>query len=135
MQSIVCRVQWQHLRTLARCRWPGFIILDLMHWEAFRLPDSRTCAYLLLNGIVGTVLSDYLMARAVLLVSPVVVTIGLSLTIPISMVSDMIIPPHKSFDTLYVSGAGVIALGFVIVEIADRVGHARSSVRIDDHVC
>ena len=78
------------------------------------LPTWSTLAYLTLNGLIGTVLSDYLWLLSVLLTSPVVATLGLSLTIPGSMVADAII--HGStFAPLYVTGSLLVLVGFVIV--------------------
>lgn len=45
----------------------------------------------ILKGFIDNVISDLLWARAVLLTSPTVATVALTLTIPMAMVSDWII--------------------------------------------
>ena len=44
-----------------------------------------------MNGLCNSVLSDYLWARSVVLTSPTVATIGMSITIPLAMISDLFI--------------------------------------------
>lgn len=94
--------------------WPVGIFLNLVGLDSFEVPSWSTLGYLTLNGLIGTVLSDYLWLLSVLLTSPVVATLGLSLTIPGSMVADAII--HSStFAPLYVMGSVLVLVGFVIV--------------------
>lgn len=75
--------------------------------------------FLLLNGICNNVLSDYLWARAVVLTSPTVATIGMSITIPLAMVSDGLlqgtIPTY-----LTATGAVLVILGFVSVNVSKK---------------
>ena len=40
--------------------WPGFFILDVIGWEEFELPDKRQFGFMLVNGLIGTVLSELL---------------------------------------------------------------------------
>ena len=68
------------------------------------------------NGLVGTVISDYLWVLAVLLVSPVVATAGLSLTIPLSMIADMVLHA-QAFHALYILGAALTFIGFLFVNV------------------
>ena len=44
------------------------------------------------KGLVDNVLADLLWAQAVLLTSPTAATVGLSLTVPLAMIADMITP-------------------------------------------
>ncbi|KAJ2408845.1 hypothetical protein GGI10_004781, partial [Coemansia sp. RSA 2530] len=70
--------------------WPGFIILHFTGIETFQLPHSGSMwLMIVLNALVGTFLSDYLWLLAMLMTSPLVVTLGLSLTIPLSMAGDI----------------------------------------------
>ncbi|KAJ2844825.1 hypothetical protein IWW36_005031 [Coemansia brasiliensis] len=71
--------------------WPGFIILHFSGVETFQLPHSQSIwAMILVNAFIGTFLSDYLWLLAMLMTSPLVVTLGLSLTIPLSMAGDVL---------------------------------------------
>ena len=40
--------------------WPGFFILHYSHHEPFQWPNSRQWMFIAVNGIVGTVLSEFL---------------------------------------------------------------------------
>jgi len=94
--------------------WPFLIILNYAKLEPFELPKGMVFLYLLLNSLFGTALSDYLWLQAVLMVSPVIATVGLSLTIPVAMISDMIIK-RAHFPTVYIFGSIFVAIGFVTV--------------------
>lgn len=71
-------------------------------------------AFMLLQGFLDNVVSDYLWARAVLLTSPTVTTVGLSLTIPLSAICDIIFVGH--IPTLLAGFGGVlVTMGFFAV--------------------
>lgn len=59
--------------------WPIGIILNFAHLEKFELPSLHILLFLLLNGLLGSALSDFLWLQSVLLITPVVATVGLSL--------------------------------------------------------
>lgn len=62
--------------------WPFFIIFHFTGLEKFELPFSPSLwVMVLLNAFVGTFLSDYLWLLAMLMTSPLVVTLGISLTV------------------------------------------------------
>ncbi|KAJ1641851.1 hypothetical protein LPJ64_006236, partial [Coemansia asiatica] len=71
--------------------WPGFLILQWTGIEPFQLPQTATLwIMILVNALIGTFLSDYLWLKSMLMTSPLVVTLGLSLTIPLSMAGDIV---------------------------------------------
>ena len=65
--------------------WPLFPLLQATNIEPFPSPSTTILLSLLLNGLLGTVLADYLWARSILLTSPLVATMGLTLNIPCSL--------------------------------------------------
>lgn len=71
-----------------------------------------------LTGLFDNVISDYLWARAVVLTSPTVATIGMSITIPLGMVSDLMLD-KQSPSILSGIGACMVLLGFVFLNIND----------------
>ena len=70
---------------------PLFPLLHYSGVEYFELPPSQSATLaLLLNAATSTVLPDMLLARAVMMTSPLVATLGLSLMIPLSVVADYV---------------------------------------------
>ena len=78
---------------------------------------------LLLKGLADNVLSDTLWAKAVLLTSPAVATVGLSLTVPIAIASELVLPRGWLVDPspptpLRLAGALLVVAGFVGISLA-----------------
>ncbi|KAI9004976.1 hypothetical protein DFJ74DRAFT_401579 [Hyaloraphidium curvatum] len=104
--------------------WPAFIPLHLFGLEPFpsSLP-ARTAGALALNACVGTALSDLLWLLAVVLVTPLVVTVGLSLTIPLAVLGDFLL--KGSVPTpFHVAGGALVVLGFVGVNVGKGLTRA-----------
>ncbi|KAE9125497.1 hypothetical protein PF010_g5607 [Phytophthora fragariae] len=92
------------------------------HYTAVESLSGLTLEILLLIGVKGlfdNVLSDYLWARAVLLTSPTVATVGLSLTVPLAIVADFwfhgMLPTHV---TLLASA--LVISGFVLINVGTK---------------
>jgi solute carrier family 35 protein F5 len=91
------------------------------------IPDDESVSglsleILLLIGIKGlfdNVLSDYLWARAVLLTSPTVATVGLSLTVPLAIVADFWFHGMLPTTVTLVASALVIS-GFVLINVGTK---------------
>lgn len=77
---------------------------------------------------VGSFISDVSWAYALLLTTPLVVTVGLSLTIPLSLIGE-IIQYHKYSGAMYWIGAAVVFLSFVFV---NRESHEVGDQSSDD---
>lgn len=62
--------------------WPLMPILHYLGLETFELPMNSTLwTVIFLNAFIGTFLSDYLWLLAMLMTSPLVVTLGIALTV------------------------------------------------------
>lgn len=94
--------------------WPGFFLLHATGIETFHAPPLNVLVALTVNGFFGSVISDFLWARSVLLTSPLIATMGLSLTIPLAMGVDVVLHGHV-FSALYLLGSGSVISGFVLV--------------------
>lgn len=94
--------------------WPVLVVLHYTNVETFELPSSSYTMTLLLTNAFITFISDFCWCKAVLLTSPLTVTVGLSLTIPLAMVGDWII---KGFDVngWYLFGATIVTIGFLVI--------------------
>jgi len=93
--------------------WPIGVILHFVGVERFEPPSSgRVVAGLLVNMAI-TLLSDYVYVIAMLKTTPLVVTIGLSLTMPLAVVGDIALQhPVKAQVVL---GAALVLVSFVII--------------------
>lgn len=77
---------------------------------------------LIINGFIGSFLSDYLWIYAVIMTSPLVVTLGLSLTIPFTMVGDIFIN-QVYVSAMYVFGAVLVVTGFLLINYVSFEEH------------
>lgn len=94
--------------------WPGFIVLHFTGVERFELPPTGRVAAIVLVNSVSSLVSDIAWAYAVLLTSPIVVTVGLSTTIPLSLVGQIVLNGQTA-PAVYWVGAGVVVLSFVFI--------------------
>jgi len=97
------------------CLWPFFFLFNYSGIEPIKLPDWDTVGLLTLTGFVN-VLSDYFWARSILLTSPLIASVGLCLTIPLALLSDFFFS-HVDESSLYIVGAGLVVVGFVLVNL------------------
>lgn len=101
------------------CFWPFLIILHLLGYEKFELPqNSETWTMLLMNAFV-TYISDFCWCKAVILTSPLTATVGLSMTIPLAMVGDWLLIGFK-VNWGYLFGALTVTFGFLIINKDER---------------
>jgi solute carrier family 35 protein F5 len=81
--------------------------------------NSQVLAILILNGVFDNVLSQFLWAKAVILTSPTVATVGLSLTIPLAVLSDLLRGIDLSIWSLV--SALLVVMGFLAVNIGSSI--------------
>lgn len=73
-----------------------------------------------------SLVSDICWAYAMLLTTPLVVTVGLSLTIPLSLVGQMILQGQYA-SPLYWVGAAIVFLSFIIVNHESKAQESSSN--------
>ncbi|KAJ6604764.1 hypothetical protein DFH09DRAFT_1123753 [Mycena vulgaris] len=109
--------------------WPIGIFLHLIGAETFELPQRAAVTALVINmGI--TVSSDYLYVLAMLKTTPLVVTVGLSLTIPLAVLGDFILGRFTRGQVIL--GAILVLISFVVVGLDNEKVKTPDDVPRDD---
>ncbi|KAI3334332.1 hypothetical protein F4824DRAFT_468526 [Ustulina deusta] len=106
--------------------WPLFPILHYTGIEHFELPPSGKIWAIVLSNSLFSFISDISWAYAMLLTTPLVVTVGLSLNIPLSLIGEMIqYQQYSSF--VYWVGAVIVVISFLFInhESHEHDGHAK----------
>ncbi|KAG8704691.1 hypothetical protein FRC09_003381 [Ceratobasidium sp. 395] len=98
--------------------WPIGIVLHLTGMEPFELPSSRKAWYAILLNMFITLSSDFIYVLAMLKTTPLVVTIGLSLTIPLAVGGDLFLGKSTSAQSLI--GATLVLIAFIVIGLEDR---------------
>jgi solute carrier family 35 protein F5 len=96
---------------------PVLIIMGILHFEELHILTMTILGYILLNGFFDNVISDYLWARSVILTSPTVATVGLSLTIPFAIITDVLSGNHSSITYVSLIGASFVLSGFFLINL------------------
>jgi len=96
------------------CLLPVFPLLHWTGWETFEFPPNKTGWIICGVNMCITFSSDYLYVLAMLKTTPMLVTIGLSLTIPLALVGSLFDPSSNENAITWMSllGAGLVFVGF-----------------------
>ncbi|KAG6337321.1 hypothetical protein ID866_1746 [Astraeus odoratus] len=97
--------------------WPVGILLHIFGVESLELPSTRQAIIAILVNMFITLSSDYIYVIAMLKTTPLVVTIGLSLTIPLAVIGDFLLKRPAAAQV--VIGALLVLVGFVVVGVED----------------
>ncbi|XP_026685651.1 solute carrier family 35 member F5 [Diaphorina citri] len=92
--------------------WPLFFLLHYNSWEVFSLPDRDQWVILLIEGLIGSVLTETLWLWGMLLTSPLIATLGLGLIVPLSMIANTSLY-HVTYPRLFYVGAVPVVFAFV----------------------
>ncbi|KAJ3812265.1 hypothetical protein F5876DRAFT_37837 [Lentinula aff. lateritia] len=109
--------------------WPIGVILHLTGVERFELPSSDKAVGALLVNMAITWSSDYLYVLAMLKTTPLVVTIGLSLTIPLAVLGDFFLSNPVRLPVL--AGALLVLMSFVVVGVDDANAEQQQQDLVD----
>ncbi|KAJ3868761.1 hypothetical protein EV359DRAFT_31665 [Lentinula novae-zelandiae] len=109
--------------------WPIGVILHVTGVERFELPSSEKAVGALLVNMAITWSSDYLYVLAMLKTTPLVVTIGLSLTIPLAVLGDFFLSNPVRLPVL--AGALLVLISFVVVGVDDANAEQQQQDLVD----
>ncbi|CEO94410.1 EamA domain-containing protein [Plasmodiophora brassicae] len=104
----------------------GAPVLIVLHFSTLRMVTFPTAAAwqgLLLNALLS-VFSDLLWAQSIVMTSPLIATVGLSMSIPLAMLCDFALKDAVP-GALYALGSALVIAGFALV----NVDHVRAIER------
>ncbi|KAI9621341.1 hypothetical protein H4Q26_015840 [Puccinia striiformis f. sp. tritici PST-130] len=90
------------------CFWPMGVILHYTDIEPFSFPQTHKLWISVILNAMCTFVSDYIYMLAMLKTSPLVVTLGISLTLPVAVIGDIF------------KGAGLVLSSFVILSLFEQ---------------
>ncbi|KAI0639732.1 hypothetical protein C8Q77DRAFT_1082614 [Trametes polyzona] len=97
--------------------WPIGVILHLTGVEPFQLPSTSKAVMALLINMAITLSSDYIYVIAMLKTTPLVVTVGLSLTMPLAVLGDFLLGRPARAQVML--GATVVIFSFLALGFED----------------
>ncbi|KAG1761941.1 hypothetical protein EDD22DRAFT_894124 [Suillus occidentalis] len=112
--------------------WPMGVILHLVGMERFEIPSSHNAIVIILLNMLITVSSDYLYVIAMLKTTPLVVTIGLGLTIPVAVIGDYFLGKPATAQVL--AGALLVVMAFIAVGVENAKPSEGSDLLSGDFV-
>lgn len=96
--------------------WPGLLIVHLSSQDEFPWPSGTQWSFLVVNGLIGTVISELLWLWGCFLTSSLVATLSLTLTHPMTILANAALK-LKSYSWLSYVGTGPVFIAFFAVTI------------------
>lgn len=111
---------------------PG-VLYAAHHWgvEHFRPPTGEALLALSVNAVLGSTCANYLYTSALLMLSPLVTTVCMSLSIPISALTDEFVMRQHRFSGGWLVGACLVgaAVVFAAFDLEDTPSEKKSAAR------
>ncbi|KAL0220657.1 hypothetical protein RCL1_000511 [Eukaryota sp. TZLM3-RCL] len=98
---------------------PLLFLFHILHIERFSFPSTRILFVILLNASIGTVLSDLIWSYALMLTNPLVAALGISLTIPLALIIDLVREKVK-LNLEFIVGAVLTICAFSLISILNN---------------
>ncbi|XP_044744956.1 solute carrier family 35 member F5 isoform X2 [Coccinella septempunctata] len=94
--------------------WPLFFFLHFSGLEKFELPSKEQTLFLLLNGLMGTVISEVVWLWGCFYTSSLIAIMSISLTIPMTTVADILLKKTQ-YSNLFMTGTIPAVSSFFII--------------------
>ena len=98
--------------------WPGVVIVHMYGWEPFELPSSLQVWVMLAATYAMNLIANISWAYAMLLTTPLLVTVGLSLTTPVVLLGQMALL-WRIPGALFWIGAALVVGAFVLIHLLE----------------
>ena len=99
--------------------WPLFFIFHFTNHERFEMPNKPQLVAMLLNGVIGTVLSELLWLFGCFYTSSLIATLSISLTIPLTTFADVLVKKVE-YDNLFYIGSIPMFVSFFLVAMVSH---------------
>jgi len=99
--------------------WPLFFVLHFSNHEHFELPNKQQLIALLVNGVIGTVLSELMWLFGCFYTSSLIATLSISLTIPLTTFADVLVKKVE-YDQLFYIGSIPMFVSFFLVAMVSH---------------
>ena len=99
--------------------WPLFFIFHFTNHERFEMPNKPQIVAMLINGVVGTVLSELLWLFGCFYTSSLIATLSISLTIPLTTFADVLVK-RVVYDYLFYIGSIPMFVSFFLVAMVSH---------------
>lgn len=96
--------------------WPIFFFLHFSGIEIFELPTRDQAVFLLLNGVMGTVISETIWLWGCFCTSSLVASMALSLTIPLSLLADIVMM-RTAISYIFIIGSLTVLFSFLAISL------------------
>ena len=94
--------------------WPGFFICHFTNSEPFEFPSVKQWELLILNGLIGTVVSELFWLWGCFYTSSLIATLAIGLTIPLSIVADILWRKRK-YEAVFMIGVVPMFFSFFVI--------------------
>eukprot|EP00854_Cymbomonas_tetramitiformis_P021185 gene21185-25450_t len=111
--------------------WVGLPLLHFSGVETMELPTAAQWGYMLLNGAIAVVV-NCLMFCVIVVMSPLFLSTGMTLSIPITFAFDLMLwDKDQGHYPALLSGVALATLGPIVLAAADKVHNAHFLRRMD----
>ncbi|KAI0721311.1 hypothetical protein C8T65DRAFT_631287 [Cerioporus squamosus] len=112
--------------------WPIGVVLHLTGLEPFELPQTSKAVVALLINMAITLSSDYIYVIAMLKTTPLVVTVGLSLTMPLAVLGDFFLGRPAKAQVVF--GALIVISSFLALGLEEERKSEESALSPGDRL-